>query len=188
MSPRVAAAVFAVVFLAELGDKTQLVLLTLGARLPWRRVLAGAAAAFFLLNLMAVAAGSLAYRFLPLRALQLAAGAAMVLFGLASILRGEKGEGGEGNPGRGGPFLTSFLMILLMELGDKTQLTLMALAARYGMPAAVFLGGTLALWSASALAVLLGGQLRRLLPPDKARAVAGVIFIVFGLAMMMDIA
>jgi len=188
MSPRVFAAVFAVIFLAELGDKTQLVLLAMGSRMPWRMVLAGAMAAFFLLNLLAVTFGALAYRFLPLRALQVVAGAAMVLFGLLYLLREKGAEEGGGDKGGAGPFLASFLMMLAMELGDKTQLSLLALAARYGKPLSVFLGGTAALWTTSALAVLLGGQLQRFLPPTKLRRVAGVVFVVFGLAMLMGIA
>jgi putative Ca2+/H+ antiporter (TMEM165/GDT1 family) len=188
MKASVIAAVFAVIFLAELGDKTQLVLLTMGARLPWRQVLAGAASAFFLLDLAAVAAGAAFYRLLPLRVLQLAAGTAMLLFGLLTLLRKEKDEEKAGEGRARGPFAAAFLMIMLMELGDKTQLSMMALAARYGSPFSVFLGGTLALWSASALAVLLGGQLQKVLPADKLRPVAGVVFVVFGLAMLMGIA
>ncbi len=189
MDLSVIAAVFAVIFLAELGDKTQLVLLAMGSRLPCKRVLAGAMAAFFLLNLLAVLAGSAVYRFLPLRALQIAAGSVMAFFGLLALLReGESGDEARGAAGMAGPFLASFLMMTAMELGDKTQLSLVALSARYGLPASVFLGGTAALWTTSAAALLLGSRLLRLIPPRKMRAVAGVVFIVFGLAMIMGIA
>ena len=92
-------------------------------------MLAGAFAAFFLLNLVAVAVGALVYHFVPLGA---AMGGGWTDDGLRHPLHlGEgrrRGEGGEG----GGSFLKVFVLVLLMELGDKTQLTLVALTARYG--------------------------------------------------------
>ena len=110
----------------------------------------------------------------------------MVLFGILSILEkaGGAGEGGEG----GRSFAKVFGLVLLMELGDKTQLTLVALTASYGEPVSVFLGGTLALWASSLLAVALGSQLTRWVPMEKIHKISGVIFIVFGLAMIMGIA
>ncbi len=186
MSAEIIFAVFGLVFLAELGDKTQIIVLTLAARSRARTVLAGAFSAFFLLDLVAVGVGAFVYHFVPLRPLQWVAGGLMVVFGILSILEkaGGAGEGGEG----GGSFWKVFGLVLLMELGDKTQLTLVALTARYGAPASVFLGGTLALWASSLLAVGLGSQLTRWVPMDVIHKIAGVIFIVFGLAMIMGIA
>lgn len=186
MSAGIIFAVFGLVFLAELGDKTQLIVLTLAARTRARTVLAGAFSAFFLLDLVAVAVGAAVYHFLPLRLLQWVAGGLMVLFGILSIL--EK-TGGAGEEEEGGTsFWKVFGLILLMELGDKTQLTLVALTASHGEPVSVFIGGTLALWASTLLAVALGSQLTRWVPMDVIHKVSGVIFIVFGLAMIMDIA
>ncbi len=186
MNLEIILAVFGLVFLAELGDKTQIIILTLAARQKAAMVLAGALAAFFLLNLVAVAVGTLVYHVIPLRALQWLAGGTMILFGLLSIFKKTGGEATDEEAGKS--FFKAFLLILLMELGDKTQLTLVALTARYGRPLSVFLGGTLALWASSALAVLLGSQLARWIPMEKIHQIAGVIFIVFGLALMMGLA
>ena len=186
MSVEIIFTVFGLVFLAELGDKTQIILLALSAQQRARTVLAGAFSAFFLLNLLAVGVGTFFYHFIPLRALQWLAGGLMVLFGILSIL--EKTGGVEEGEEDGKSFLKVFALILLMELGDKTQLTLVALTARYGTPVSVFIGGTLALWASSLLAVVLGSQLARWIPMDKIHQIAGVIFIVFGLALIMGLA
>jgi putative Ca2+/H+ antiporter (TMEM165/GDT1 family) len=186
MNLEIILAVFGLVFLAELGDKTQIIILTLAAQRKARTVLAGAMAAFFLLNLVAVAVGTLVYHFIPLGVLQWLAGGTMILFGILSIFKKTGGEVTGEEAGKS--FLKVFLLILLMELGDKTQLTLVALTARYGRPFSVFLGGTLALWASSFLAVLLGSQLTRWIPMEKIHKIAGVIFIVFGLALIMGIA
>ncbi len=186
MSAGIVFAVFGLVFLAELGDKTQLIVLALAARTRARTVLAGAFSAFFLLDLAAVAAGAAVYRWLPLRPLQLAAGGLMALFGALSIL-GKAGGPGEERAG-GGSFIKVLGLVMLMELGDKTQLTLMALAASHGEPASVFVGGTLALWTSTLLAVALGGRLARRVPAGAVHKVSGAVFLVFGLAMIMDLA
>ncbi len=187
MNVEIILAVFGLVFLAELGDKTQIILLTLATRHRAGAVLAGAMTAFFLLDLVAVALGTVFYHLIPLRVMQLTAGGVMIIFGLLSIFKKEGGDRAEEKAVRSG-FLKVFLLILLMELGDKTQLTLVALSARYGAPISVFVGGTLALWASSLLAVLVGSRLTRWISPDKMHKIAGVIFIVFGLAMIMGIA
>lgn len=87
-----------------------------------------------------------------------------------------------------GIVFTVFSLVFLAELGDKTQLTLMALAASHGEPASVFVGGTLALWASTLLAVALGGRLARRVPAGAVHKVSGVVFLVFGLAMIMDLA
>lgn len=179
-------AVFGLVFLAELGDKTQIIVLTLAAQNRARTVLAAAFSAFLLLNLLAVGVGTFFYHFVPLRWLQWLAGGLMVLFGVLSILKKPDSSGEAGGASKS--FFKVFSLVLLMELGDKTQLTLVALTARYGSPLSVFLGGTLALWASSLLAVALGSQLTRWVPIDKIHKIAGVIFIVFGLALIMGIA
>ncbi len=83
MNLEIILAVFGLVFLAELGDKTQIIILTLAARRKAAVVLAGALAAFFLLNLVAVAVGTLVYHLIPLQVMQWLAGGVMILFGLS---------------------------------------------------------------------------------------------------------
>ncbi len=186
VDPKIILAVFAIIFLAELGDKTQLVLLTLGARHELKSTFLGAISAFFLLNVMAVAAGTFFYKLIPARLLDILAGALLILFGLLSFRPEGRHEPGVEKVHK--PFLRSFSLIMLMELGDKTQLSLLALTARYRAPFAVFTGATAALWLSAFLAVFLGKQLARFVSVDKMRLVAGVVFIVLGIALILGIA
>ncbi len=186
MSPGIIAAVFAIIFLAELGDKTQLVMLTLGARYALRATWFGAAAAFLILNVMAVAAGTFVYEVMPERVLRVLAGALLILFGLLSFRPERRHEPGLQKVQD--PLVRSLSLILLMELGDKTQLSLLALTARYRAPFAVFTGATAALWLSAFLALFLGNRLARVVPADKMRMVTGVAFIVFGIALVLGMA
>ena len=147
---------FALVFLAELGDKTQLAAMALSARHPWRPVFLGAAAAFALLNLAAVGVGRGLFLVLPPVWIQLASAALFLGFGVA-LLRGaaDAAQAGAGEAG-GRPLLAAFTLILTAEVGDKTQLATTSLAAQYDDPAGVFLGSTLALWTVCLLGVLVG--------------------------------
>ncbi len=187
LNPKIIVAVFAIIFLAELGDKTQLVLLTLGARHELKSTFLGAISAFFILNVMAVAAGTFFYELIPARILDVIAGALLILFGLFSF-RPESARKEPGIEKVHKPFLRSFSLIMLMELGDKTQLSLLALTARYRAPFAVFTGATAALWLSAFLAVFLGNWLSRFVSIDKMRLVTGVVFIVFGIALILGMA
>lgn len=216
---------FGLIFVAELGDKTQLAILTLSAKYGFRHVFMGAAAAFALLNALAVSVGVALYELVPEKAIKYAVSAAFILFGLFMLLPERKREGKgaavsevdgdlipqsradpegdrEGNDAEapGGrdednersPRLPAgaviakkargpFLMVGLMELGDKTQLSLLALAAKYSYPALVFAGGTLALWATSLIGALVGAGLGRVIPQAWMRRISGVIFIAFGI-------
>jgi Ca2+/H+ antiporter, TMEM165/GDT1 family len=182
-------AAFGLLFVAELGDKTQLIILTLSARSGFRQVFLGAAAAFAFLNALAVSLGILVYEFVPEEVIKYAVTAAFVIIGIFLLLPERKREGygeeagdeEEGKKGRG-PLLSAFLLVSLMELGDKTQLTLLALTAEYSQPIFVFVGGTLALWATSLIGALIGARLGGLIHPVWMRRISGVIFIAFGIA------
>ncbi len=68
-----------------------------------------------------------------------------------------------------------------MELGDKTQLSLLALTAKYSQPVFVFIGGTLALWATSLIGALVGTGVGKFIPQVWMRRISGVIFIAFGI-------
>lgn len=81
--------------------------------------------------------------------------------------------------------LTTFSLIFLAELGDKTQFAALCLSADSKSPLAVFLGASLALVISSLLAVLLGAFLARCFPPYLIKTVAGILFIVMGVIMLV---
>ncbi|MFZ1538525.1 MAG: TMEM165/GDT1 family protein [Chromatiaceae bacterium] len=170
---------FGLIFLAEIGDKSQLVCMTLAARHRHLPVLLGAIAAFLILNTLAVVFGAGLAQWLPERILAGAVALLFGAFGIKSLLTQEEvGEDGEveEKPGHG-IFATTFLMLLLAEMGDKTQIAIAGLAST--LPAlAVWVGATLALIITSALGVWLGVTLLRRIPIHRLHQISGVFFLV----------
>jgi len=82
--------------------------------------------------------------------------------------------------------VTTFGMIFLAEMGDKTQLAAMTMAAQTKKPWAVFLGAALALTAVSALGVVVGSVLGNYIPLDWVKRIAAVAFIVIGVLMLLD--
>jgi len=168
----VIATTFAVVFLAELPDKTALASLVLATKYRAVHVFTGAAAGFGVQVALAVAAGSL-LALLPHRALQ-AVVAALFLVGAVLILRTgtadeEKSEeariAAEAKPAKS-PWravLTSFTVITVAEFGDLTQIVTANLAAKFDW-LSVGIGALIALWSVAGLAILGGQALLRVVP------------------------
>ena len=175
--------VFALVFLAELPDKTALASLVLGTRYRPLYVFAGAAAAFLVHACLAVAAGSL-LSLLPHRALE-GVVAALFLFGAILLLRGRHEEEEEDlgiKEGTEPTFLrvssTAFLVILVAEFGDLTQILTANLAAKYHDPISVGLGAVLGLWAVAGLAIVGGRGLLKLVPLTVITRIAAVIMLV----------
>jgi putative Ca2+/H+ antiporter (TMEM165/GDT1 family) len=169
----VIATVFVLIFLAELPDKTALASLVLGTRYRPLYVFAGTAAAFVVHVCLAIAAGSLLL-LLPHRVLEAVVGA-LFLLGAVLMLRGrhENEEGEEDEhleiaEGKSPTFwrvaATGFLVILVAEFGDLTQIVTANLAARYHNPVSVGIGAVLGLWAVAALAIV-GGRSLLKLPP-----------------------
>ncbi len=181
---------FGIIFLAEIGDKTQLTAMALATRYPWKRVFIGLAAAFALLNLGAVLLGSLLFSVLPLVWIKSASAALFLFFGVTTLRSKGFDEAEEQEEeqrfGGKGPVATSFLMILLAEIGDKTQLVTASLAAQHDSAVAVFAASTLALWSVSLVGIFAGRQLARRIPLATLHKVAGSLFLVFGLAILYE--
>ncbi|MDI6873963.1 TMEM165/GDT1 family protein [Candidatus Solincola sp.] len=177
-------AAFGLLFVAELGDKTQLVILTLAGRHGWKMVFAGASTAFALLNALAVTVGATLYEFLPENVVRYGAAGLFILIGTLILLGREKEEGERERARARNPFLSVFLLVSLMELGDKTQLSLLALSARYSYPLLIFLGGTLALSLTSLIGALVGTGISRLVPPLWMRRISGIVFLAFGVGSL----
>lgn len=174
---------FGIVFLAELGDKTQLTAMTLATHYPWRKIFLGVAAAFTVLNLAAVFVGKILFAFLPVFWIKMFSAGLFLFFGINSLMEKKFDEHEEEDEerrfARRGPVMTAFFMILLAELGDKTQLVTASLAAQQPYPLEVFLGSTLALWTVSLIGIFLGRQLTRFIPLFWIHRAAGVLFLLF---------
>lgn len=171
--------------LAEIGDKSQLMCMVLAARHgKARAVLFGAAAAFSLLNVAAVLFGAAFAAWLPQNWLLIAMATLFGVFGVHALLQKEADEDEVADETTGRSlFVTTFLMILLAEMGDKTQITVAGLASIY--PAtAVWIGATIALVLTSAVGVYAGNTILRRLPVVWLHRLAGVFFLALaGLAI-----
>jgi putative Ca2+/H+ antiporter (TMEM165/GDT1 family) len=178
----VVATAFSLLFLAEMGDKTQLIAMALAHRYRALPVLTGIFSAFLVLNLLAVFVGAALFRYVPQWTVLVAAGVLFLVFAWRSWAEGE--EDGEeevvARSGGHGALWAGFSLIFLAELGDKTQLVLIALAASSGDPWSTFVGGTLALWAVSALGVLVGSTLLRRVPRAWVHKGAALLFALFG--------
>ncbi|MEH6626933.1 MAG: TMEM165/GDT1 family protein [Motiliproteus sp.] len=167
---------FLLVFLAEFGDKSQLVCMTLAARhRPWP-VLAGAVIAFALLNLLAVMFGATVAHWLPPFWIAIAVALLFTLFGIQALMSHEDDEEELVQRSVRSLFATAFVLIFVAEFGDKTQLAVAGLSAAQP-PVAVWLGSTLALLATSALGVVLGRTLLQRLPLSWLHRGSGVLFL-----------
>jgi putative Ca2+/H+ antiporter (TMEM165/GDT1 family) len=172
---------FSLVFLAEMGDKSQLLAMTLAHRYRAVPVIAGTFSAFALLNLLAVVVGQALADLIPQKLVLLVAASLFLYFGYRAWQDAGNAEGQATDPRPvGNGFVVSFTMILIAEFGDKTQLAVIALAAGTGQIWAVFAGGTLALWAVSLLGILFGATVLRRVPKHWVHRVAAVMFIAFG--------
>lgn len=172
---------FTLISLAELGDKSQLVCMTLAARHRHWPVILGAVSAFVILNTLAVLFGAGVAAWVPEKVM---AGAVAVLFGVFGIhaLRATEDEDTdavEERPGHG-IFFTTLTLIFVAEFGDKTQIAVAGLAGSMAsLP--VWIGATSALVLVSILGVWAGRTLLQRLPIVWLHRLGGVIFLVFAL-------
>ncbi|UTW02438.1 TMEM165/GDT1 family protein [Amphritea atlantica] len=171
---------FLLVFLAEFGDKSQLVCMTLATRYRIFPVLMGAVVAFAVLNLLAVLVGAVAATWLP-RPVVLGVVAVLFLwFGIQSFRTEEDEADDNVSLSVKSVFVSALLMLFFAELGDKTQLAVVGLASTEpGL--LVWIGSTLALVSTSALGVLAGRALMRYVSVIWLHRASGVLFITFAL-------
>lgn len=177
-----AASTFGLLFLAEWGDKSQLVLIVLARRGSGRAVATGAILAFALLSLLAATAGRLGFDALPQPAVLAAAGALFLVFAWRSWrIRHE-----EEPPVTAGHHvvLTTFVLVVGAELGDKTQITVAALAAATGDVPAVLVGSILALGAVSCATVALGRKVLARLPLRRIHAAGAILFALLGIVAL----
>jgi len=174
---------FLAVLLAEMGDKTQLVTLTLSCRYPPRQVLAGALGALAVITALAVVLGDFLANLFPQRTTLIASGLFFVLAGVYMAWKKEEGNGATSTCGRGVAAQT-FMMVFLAELGDKTQLAAIALTAAYGAPLAVFFGAMAGQLVNHGAAAYLGSRFLSRLPAHAIRLASAALFLLFGVVFL----
>jgi Ca2+/H+ antiporter, TMEM165/GDT1 family len=185
------------VVLAEMGDKTQLLAMAFAARFRWQTVLWAVLAATLVNHLLAVAVGNVITQFVPIDWIKLIAAGSFILFALWTI-RGDALHGEEKRQGSS-PFWTVAIAFFIAEMGDKTQLMTIALAADEAIKIGgvgfvakcqqiipVWMGTTCGMMIADAFGIVVGIVLHKHIPEKAVKWVAALCFAAFGLIGLHD--
>lgn len=183
--------VFMTIFIAEMGDKTQLLLVAMAGKYKIPHILTGTWLATVILNLMAVGVGAALSNYLDMRIIKLIAGVAFFWFAYAALKSDDGEEEHREMKHNIGPVLAIFISFFIGELGDKTQLSAITLAANYTnhslMNAAyVFLGCTLGLILADLIGLVAGVVLKSKIPSGILNIISFIIFAVFGVLSIRE--
>lgn len=173
-----------VVALAEIGDKTQLLVLVLAAR--FRRpmlIILGILVATLANHALAAAFGAWLTSVFGPRTMQWVLALSFIAMGIWALVPDEH-EAARQPVSRFGIFAATLIAFFLLEIGDKTQIATVALAAKYSSLGAVISGTTLGMLLANAPAVLLGDSAVRKVPMPAVRGVAAAIFVLLGVMML----
>jgi Ca2+/H+ antiporter, TMEM165/GDT1 family len=179
---------FGAIFAAEMGDKSQLMALAFATRFRAVSILIGITIATALVHAVSVGIGAILQLSLPTRAINIVAGLLFFGFGVWT-LRGDTltraDEERAARAGGGSAVATASAAFFLAELGDKTMLATITLATTYA-PLGVWIGSTLGMVAADALAILVGRVLGTRLPDRAVRIGAAVLFFLFGLGLLVE--
>lgn len=171
---------FGVIFVAELGDKSQLMALAFAARYKPAPVLIAITIATAIVHLASVAIGAIVGAALPTRPINAIAALAFVFFGLWTLRGDELSDEDEERAKRTtrNVIVSVGTVFFLAELGDKTMLATVTLATREGV-VGTWLGSTIGMVAADALAIVVGRALGSRLPERAIKIGASVAFFVF---------
>jgi putative Ca2+/H+ antiporter (TMEM165/GDT1 family) len=178
---------FGVIFVAELGDKSQLMALTFSTRYKALPVLIGITIATAVVHAFSVLAGALLGATIPTQAINLVAGVAFLGFA-AWTLRGDSlddDEASKADRTTRSAIVAASAAFFLAELGDKTMLATITLATTNGL-FGTWLGSTVGMVAADALAILLGQQLGARLPERVIKIGAASAFVIFGVLLIAE--
>jgi putative Ca2+/H+ antiporter (TMEM165/GDT1 family) len=175
-----AATSFILVAAAEIGDKSQLVCMTLAARHRATPILLGAIASFVFLNSLAVIFGSAIASWFPDYLVSAAVTLLFAVFGLHALSTNEEDEEEVDEKSGHSLFLTTFLLITVAEFGDKTQLAIVALSST-ALPIAVWVGATSALILISTLGVIAGRTVLQKFSLTLLHKLSGFIFLILAI-------
>ena len=198
---------FGLLFIGELGDKTQLIVFNLALEYKkFYKVGVGATAAFALLVAIGVFFGAVITNFIPLFIISIVSGLVFIIIGLfetrdikelylnhklkkqggeISSLKVEELEGNKFSRLKRNPYVAGFGFIFLMELGDKTQILTITLASIYSFPIEVWLGSFFALISVAWMGILIGSIIARRVPKFYLKIVSVLLFLFVGVLILV---
>ena len=178
---------FGVIFLAELGDKSQLMAMAFATRYRPLTVLAAVTIATLIVHAGSVLLGAGVALALPTQAIQVAAGVAFLVFAAWTIRGDELGEAEQGRAKRTGRWalVTIGTAFFLAELGDKTMLATITLATTEE-PIGTWLGSTAGMVAADAIAIAIGALMGARLPERAIKVFAAGAFVLFGVILIFQ--
>ena len=175
---------FALVFIAEAGDKTQLMLMTLASQYTAAQMLLGIFLGVVVNHGAAVAIGCYLSSRIEGKLIQIFAGFIFVAFGIITIVFDSEDE--KGRNFKFGPVVTTALTFLIGEIGDKTQLTAMTLAMETQHPVLVLAGSVTSMLATGAVGIIIGTALTKYIPSNTMKIISGMVFIIFGLMRFIE--
>ena len=178
---------FGIIFVAEVGDKSQLMALAFAARYRALPILIGISLATAVVHAFSVIVGAVVGVALPTHVIASVAGVAFFAFA-AWTLRGDtlgEEEASKANRSMRSAVLAASVAFFLAELGDKTMLATITLASKEGL-LGTWLGSTVGMVAADALAIVVGQQLGARLPDRAVRIGASITFVIFGIVLVLQ--
>jgi putative Ca2+/H+ antiporter (TMEM165/GDT1 family) len=175
---------FAVVVLAEFGDKTQIAVVSLSAKHKPKSVFVGALLALALVGGVSAFIGGAIAPFISPFWIDLVGGISFLIFGIYTLF--SKKDTGVKIKEHSKTITTSFFLIVVTELGDKTQLAILALSAEYDAPTQVFLGAMLAFALLTALGAVSGRIICRYISARYIKLGASLVFVAFGMLFLFE--
>ncbi|MBS1208327.1 MAG: hypothetical protein H6R19_725 [Proteobacteria bacterium] len=177
-----------IVALAEMGDKTQLLALVLAARLKKPLpICLGIFAATLVNHACAAAVGQWITTYLGADALRWILGISFIAMAGWMLIPDKLDDDASSKPQRFGAFLTTLIAFFIVEMGDKTQIATVALAAKYTSLVAVVAGTTCGMLLANVPVVYFGDKLTRLVPIKVVHIICALIFVALGLAALLNL-
>ena len=179
----------AVVALAEIGDKTQLLAIVLAARFKQPlAIIAGIFAATIANHFLAALIGTQAASLLDGPGFRFAIAASFIAMAAWTLIPDKLDDDPQPKPARFGAFVATTIAFFLVEMGDKTQIATVALGARFNDVIAVTMGTTIGMMLANVPAVFLGNELLKRVPLKVVRWVAAGLFLMIGLWLLAQTA
>ena len=177
-----------VVALAEIGDKTQLLAFVLAAR--FKRpvpIIAGILAATIVNHALAGAAGAWLMALIGPSGLRWILGISFIAMAIWTLIPDKIDADDAPSVGHYGVFLTTLIAFFLAEMGDKTQIATVAMAAKYAAPVMVVAGTTLGMMIANVPAVFIGDRLLKRVPMRLVHGIASALFVALGVATLLGL-
>lgn len=177
---------FFLIFMAEMGDKTQIMAMAFATQYTVRSILSGVFIGAFLNHGIAIVLGAMFLSKIPLDILQLASGGLFIFFGIMSLKLDDEEAEETVKKKAYGAIITVALAFFLGELGDKTQLTAMTLGSESTSPILTLLGTSAGMVVVSSFGIFIGSKLGDKIPEHFMKMGAFVVFMIFGLLKVLS--